>query len=397
MLATTIVATFGWWSDNSRWSVYHLHGGVYLTGLYVHVPFCVRKCAYCDFYSLPGQAGLIESYIDALLAECKAYGGMSFRTLYLGGGTPSLLGADNLTSLVNGLRGNFDLSQLVEATIEANPESATEETLEAALKMGFNRISIGVQSLSDSELKAVGRIHSAEQAVDAIGLAKKVGFRNLSADLIVGLPGQTWDSLRDSIDRLTSLGINHLSLYCLSLDHGTPLSQNPPENLPSDDMQAELFEQAREFLNGKGFVHYEISNFAVSGRECLHNLNYWRGGEYLGLGPSAASHLGGKRFKNRADLNAYLQNPAGVVEEVEELGLEEKAAEEAMLRLRLLEEGLDVVEFTKRYGLKTVYQVLSRLRLLAHEGLLFFDGSKYRLEPSLVLTSNPILAMVLQG
>lgn len=368
-----------------------------MTGLYVHVPFCVRKCAYCDFYSLPGQAGLIESYIDAMLAECKAYGGMSFRTLYLGGGTPSLLGAGNLTRLVDGLRSNFDLSQMVEATIEANPESATEETLEAMLSLGFNRISIGVQSLADGELKAVGRIHSAGQAVDAIGSAKKVGFRNISADIIVGLPGQSWDSLRDSLEKLAAMGISHLSLYCLSLEHGTPLAQNPPYNLPSDDMQADLFEKARVFLNGKGLVHYEISNFAISGRECLHNLNYWRGGEYVGLGPSAASHLGGKRFKNRADLNAYLQNPAGVVEEVEELSAPEKAAEEAMLRLRLLEEGLDVVEFTKRHGLKTVYQLLSRLRVLAHEGLLLFDGSRYRLEPSLVLTSNPILARVLQG
>ena len=368
-----------------------------MTGLYVHVPFCVRKCAYCDFYSVSVKNGLIEAYIDAALAECKAYGGMSFRTLFLGGGTPSILGPDNLKRLVDGLRSTFDLSQLEESTIEANPESATEETLEAALKAGFNRISIGVQSLSDGELKAVGRIHTAGQAVAAIGLAKKAGFRDISADLIVGLPGQTGYSLQNSIDRLTSLGINHLSLYCLSLEHGTPLAQNPPDNLPSDDMQAELFEQAREFLNGKGFVHYEISNFAVSGRECLHNLNYWRGGEYLGLGPSAASHLGGKRFKNRAELNAYLENPAGVVEEVEELGPEEKAAEEAMLRLRLLEEGLDVVDFTKRYGLKTVYQLLSRLRVLTHEGLLLFDGSKYLLEPSLVLTSNPILARVLQG
>ena len=368
-----------------------------MTGLYVHIPFCVRKCSYCDFYSIPAQTGFTESYIDAMFVECKAYRGMSFRTLFLGGGTPSILGADNLTRLVDGLRSTFDFSQLEEATIEANPESATEETLQSALEAGFNRISIGVQSLSDGELKAVGRIHNAGQAVAAIGLAKKVGFRNISADLIVGLPGQSWDSLHGSVDRLTSLGINHLSLYCLSLEHGTPLAQNPPGNLPSDDMQADLFEQARAYLNDKGFVHYEISNFALSGHECLHNLNYWRGGEYLGLGPSAASHLGGKRFKNRADLVAYLENPAGLVEEVEDLGHEEKAAEEAMLRLRLLEEGLGVAEFTRRHGQKNVRRLMARLDMLSREGLLLFDGSKYRLEPSLVLISNPILARVLQS
>jgi oxygen-independent coproporphyrinogen-3 oxidase len=392
-----ILATVNIWSDNGWWDANNAFGGTFLIGLYVHVPFCVRKCAYCDFYSVPAQAGFIESYIDAVLTECGAYGGMPFRTLFLGGGTPSILGADTLKRLVDGLRSTFDLSQLEESTIEANPESATKETLEAALESGFSRISIGVQSLSDGELETVGRIHTAGQSVAAIVLAKRIGFRDISADLIIGLPGQSWDSLQDSIEKLVAMGVSHLSLYCLSLEHGTSLAQNPPGNLPSDDVQAELFEQAREFLKNKGFVHYEISNFAVSGRECLHNLNYWRGGEYLGLGPSAASHLGGKRFKNRADLEAYLENPIGVVEDVEELGAEEKAAEEAMLRLRLLEEGLGVAEFTRRHGQKNVRRLLARLDMLSREGLLLFDGLKYRLEPSLVLTSNPILARVLQG
>jgi oxygen-independent coproporphyrinogen III oxidase len=345
---------------------------------------------------VPIQTGAIEPYINAVLAESRTYGGMSFGTLYLGGGTPSILGADNLTRLIGGFRVAFDLSHIEEATIEANPDSAAEDLLLAALKAGFSRISIGVQSLSDEELKAVGRIHTARQAVDAIGLAKDVGFRNISVDLIAGLPGQTWDSLQGSINGLTSLGINHLSLYCLSLEHDTPLAQNPPVNLPSDDIQADLFEQARTYLKDKGFVHYEISNFSVGGHQCLHNLNYWRGGEYLGLGPAAASHLGGRRFKNRADLKAYLENPTGVVDEVEDLGPEEKAAEEAMLRLRLLEEGLDVAEFTRRHGQKNVRRLMARLDMLSREGSLLFDGAKYRLELSLVLTSNPILAQVLQ-
>jgi oxygen-independent coproporphyrinogen-3 oxidase len=342
------------------------------------------------------QPDVIESYIDAVLDECKAYGRMSFRTLYLGGGTPSLLGTGNMARLVDGLRNAFDLSQIEEATIEANPESATEEMLASALKAGFNRISIGVQSLADVELQSVGRIHTSEQAVDVIELAKRLGFQNISADLIAGLPGQTWDSLRNSIDKLISLGIGHLSLYCLSLEKDTPLAQNPPLNLPSDDAQAEMFEQARAFLNDKGFVHYEISNFSFAGRECLHNLNYWHGGEYLGLGPAAASHLGGKRFKNRAYLKAYLENPTGIVEEVEALDAPEKAAEEAMLRLRLLDEGLDVAEFARRHGRKNVRRLLARLDTLSQEGLLLFDGAKYRLDPSLVLVSNPILARVLQ-
>lgn len=368
-----------------------------MTGLYIHIPFCVRKCAYCDFYSVPLRSGIIDSYVDAVLAECRAYGGMSFRTLYLGGGTPSILGADNLKRLVDGLRETFDLSRVdEEATIETNPESATEDFLAAALLSGFNRISVGVQSLDNGELQSVGRIHNAEQAIAAIELARRIGFLNISADLIAGLPGQTWDSLHKSIDKLISLGIAHLSLYCLSLEKGTPLAQNPPANLPSDDEQAELFESARSLLIGSGFIHYEISNFAAAGRECLHNLNYWRGGEYLGLGPAAASHLGGKRFKNRADLKSYLENPTGIVEEIEELNPEEKAAEEAMLRLRLLEEGIDIDEFTRRHGRENIRRLLARLDRLSREGSLFFDGAKYRLEPSLVMTSNPILARVLR-
>ena len=368
-----------------------------MTGLYVHIPFCVRKCAYCDFYSLAGREDLIDPYVDAVLGECEAYRSMSFRTLYLGGGTPSIIGADSLTRLVGGLRDIFDLSRLEEATIEANPESATDETMKAALNAGFSRISVGVQSLADGELTSVGRIHTARQAVDAIDLANRVGFNDISVDLIAGLPGQTRDSLRGSIDSLISRGISHLSLYCLSLEHGTPLAQDPPCNLPSDDEQAELFERACAYLKDKGFVHYEISNFALSGHECKHNLNYWRGGEYLGLGPAAASHLGGRRFKNRADIKAYLEDPAGAVDEVEELGPDEKAAEEAMLRLRLLEEGLNVAEFTRRHGQDNVLALLSRLERLSREGSLLFDGSRYRLEPMRVMTSNPILARVLQG
>lgn len=366
-----------------------------MKGLYVHIPFCVKKCAYCDFYSLAGRDDLIDSYVDAVLAEASAYAGMSFDTLYLGGGTPSMIGAANLKRLADGIGTAFDLSCTVEATIEANPESATAEVLEAALGSGFDRISIGVQSLSDGELQSVGRIHTAGQAVNAVILAKKLGFQKVSVDLIAGLPGQTRASLCTSIKGIIDTGIDHISLYCLSLEKGTPLAAAPPRDLPSDDEQAGLFEAARSLLIDSGFVHYEISNFAADGRECLHNVNYWRGGEYLGLGPSAASHMGGRRFKNRADVEAYLSDPVGVVEEVEHLEAAEKAAEEAMLRLRLLEEGLDIDEFTRRHGRGNVRALMSRLDSLSREGLLLFNGVKYRLEPSLVLVSNPILARVL--
>lgn len=366
-----------------------------MAGLYVHVPFCVSKCAYCDFYSLADKLDLVSPYVDAVLTEAQGRAGMSFDTMYLGGGTPSLLGAGNLETLIRGLRDAFDLSRLAEATIEVNPESASEDLLQAALGLGFSRVSVGVQSLSDRGLRSAGRVHTASQAVEAVSRVVGMGFKDVSADVMVGLPGQTPDTLQHSLERLTSLGVSHLSVYCLSLEHGTPLAVNPPDDLPSDDLQADIFEGARSVLGGRGFIHYEISNFCLPGRECRHNLNYWRGGEYLGLGPSAASHLGGRRWRNRADLAAYVGGPSGIVDEVEELGLKEKAAEEAMLRLRLLVEGLASDEMVRRFGDAGTRGLFARLNGLVAEGLLIYDGERYRLAGSRVLTSNPVLAAIL--
>ena len=366
-----------------------------MRGLYIHVPFCVSKCAYCDFFSVPGRLELIDAYIDAVLAESRTYRGSSCRTLYLGGGTPSLLGAEGVEKLLSGLRRTLDLADLVEATIEVNPDSATMDLLETAIAFGINRVSIGVQSLTDSELNSVGRIHTAAQAVEAMLHAKSAGFTGISADIIIGLPGQDWETLRAALESLVKLGINHLSLYCLALEAGTPLTIKPPDDLPSDDMQAELFCRASSFLEDRGFIHYEISNFARPGCECQHNLNYWRGGEYIGLGPAAASHLHGRRFKNRADLDAYLVDPTHLVEETEELGAREKAGEEAMLRLRLLAEGIDIQELRTRFGSENTEALAQRLEEMVQLRQLILEGSRYLLAPDRVLTSNPIFARVL--
>lgn len=368
-----------------------------MRGLYIHVPFCVRKCAYCDFYSLPARLEHVNRYVDAVLREASAYAGLSFQTLYIGGGTPSRLGPANLRKLMDGLKHVFDLSGLAEATMEVNPESATDELLQTARNTGINRISIGIQSLSDRELASVGRVHTAAQAIEALDQVKKHGFTNVSADLIIGLPGQEWRSLHTSIGTLVGLGVEHLSLYCLSVEERTPLAASPPVDLPSDDLQAELFDRASLLLEKSRFIHYEISNFARKGHECLHNLNYWRGGEYLGLGPAAASHLDGRRFKDIPDLDAYLKDPVGASKEVEELGHKEKAAEEAMLRLRLLAEGLDLDELVQRFGRENTADLADRLREMAAEGSVTFDNSRYRLSPTRVLTSNPIFTKVLCG
>jgi oxygen-independent coproporphyrinogen-3 oxidase len=366
-----------------------------VSGLYVHIPFCVRKCAYCDFYSVAGRLDLIDAYIDALLLEAQGYAGLPFKTLYLGGGTPSLLGANGIKKLIDGLNMSFDLRHLIEVTIEVNPESATGSVLGAARDSGINRVSIGVQSLCDAELVGAGRIHRAKEATDALATARRTGFSEISADTIVGLPGQDWRGLQTTLGTLTDSDISHLSLYCLSLEPGTPLAENPPPDLPSADVQAELFQQAVDFLIERGFYQYEISNFALNGHECRHNLNYWRGGEYLGLGPAAASHWRGQRRKNREELESYLDNPRGLAADLEKLEAREKAAEEAILRLRLISEGLDTNQLCRRFGEDNTSSLIFRLNALAEEGLLNASGSKYRLPPSRVLTSNPILCRLL--
>ncbi len=368
-----------------------------MKGLYIHIPFCIRKCQYCDFFSLPGRDESKEEYIKAVLNEAAVYTGQSFQTLYLGGGTPSLIGSYLLEMLVSGLKKSVDLTGLSEATIEANPDSVTPELLKAAKQAGITRISVGVQSLVDYELMSAGRIHTAIQALNAVRLAKEAGFKSVSADLIAGLPGQTWSTLKRSLGKLVQLGVGHISLYCLSLEEGTLMANNPPNDLPSEDTQTDLFEKARALLCQSGFIHYEISNFALPGQECRHNLNYWRGGEYLGLGPAASSHFHGKRFRNRADLDAYIEEPTRQRESLETLNPEAKAAEEAMLRLRLLVEGVQVGELIEKFSNDNTTALLGRLERLANEGMLDYDGLRYTLPPSRVMTSNPIFAEVVSG
>jgi len=366
-----------------------------MSGLYIHVPFCVKKCAYCDFYSITSRSDLIGPYVDAVLKEAAGYRHEAFQTLYLGGGTPSLLGTAFLPVLLSGLYRTLDLSGCLESTIEVNPESATPDFLKTARLKGIDRLSIGIQSINDTELQSIGRVHNGLQARITIMEANRAGFKSISADLILGLPGQTWNSLRFSLETVTGLGIQHLSLYCLSLEPGTPLALKPPENIPSEDVQAELYEQACAFLDTRGFIHYEISNFTLPGFECQHNLNYWQGGEYLGLGPAAASHLKGKRFKNKSSLEAYSKNPTGNIEEIENLPPEQKAAEEAMLRLRLLQEGLNIDQLSAKFGQDNVSGLRQRLNELVEQKALISTNARYVLSPDRVLTSNPVFSGVL--
>lgn len=343
-------------------------------GLYIHIPFCVSKCRYCDFYSLAGKEDLIDRYLSAVVKETEKYVGMPFKTLYVGGGTPSLMGSQGLARLMDGLHSHLRIGNLLEATIEANPESASEDFLKAVRSTGFKRISIGVQSLNDDELKKAGRVHTSVQALKAIDLAFRCGINNVSADIIIGLPGQTSETLDSTLRKLIGMGLTHISAYCLSIEKGTAFAACPPDDLPDDDVQARMYENVCRILKGYDFVHYEISNFALRGEECLHNLNYWRGGEYIGLGPSAASHVNGRRWKNSSNMKAYIDNPtaSGFVEDI--VDIETKIAEEAMLRLRLLDEGLDLAQLVGHYGFSASKGLQERLDNLAGQKMLVKNG-----------------------
>lgn len=364
-------------------------------GLYIHIPFCTSKCPYCDFYSLPGRQGQISSYIDAVLCEAKKYRGEAFRTLYIGGGTPSLLGASGLRKLMAGLRENFQLGNLEEATIEANPESADSDFFNAAKAGGFTRVSIGVQSLDNAELRKAGRVHNAVQAMRAIRMAFDSGFTNVSADIMIGLQGQTLRSLENTLHKILETGITHVSVYCLAVEDGTPLANNVLDDLPCDDEQAVLYDLARNILRRTGFIHYEISNFALQGRQCRHNINYWKGGDYLGLGPAAASHIGGRRLKNESNLENYLKDSLTVRVEEERLELSNKIGEEAMLRLRLLQEGINLEEMTVEFGRENIAPLAIKLENMTAAGSLVLRDKHYCLPYDRVLVSNSIMADVL--
>jgi len=366
-----------------------------MPGLYVHIPFCISKCYYCDFYSVVVVPELLDRYIDALLAEADSYNGGDFDTLYIGGGTPSLLGSKRLEELVNGLSRRFNFERIQEATIEVNPESAGRDFLATAYSLNIRRVSIGAQSLNAEELRKAGRVHDRRQVLDAVDAASGSGFTNISADVMIGLPGQTAQSLASTLDILVGAGIKHISAYCLSIEEGTAFFRCPPADLPGEDDQACLFESAVDFLRAHGFTHYEISNFALPGSECLHNLNYWRGGAYIGLGPAAASHTGGMRFKNAPCLERYLNAPLSTREEEERLDDGRKAGEEAMLRLRLIEEGLDLGEMAGKYDQGAVESLKVRLDGLVSRQMLVADGHIFRLPPARIFTSNSVFVDVI--
>lgn len=276
-------------------------------GLYIHIPFCRHKCAYCDFYTAVLSDTVLDRFADSLIDEIRKWGGCIDRpidTVYIGGGTPSVLGS-RIKDILSAVRESFTVCDDAEITAEMNPENDLTEFLNAAKESGVNRLSIGVQSANDNELKTLGRLHTPSDAERAVAQARKTGFDNISLDIMLGLPESNLKTLKKSIDFICGLAPEHISAYMLSIEKNTKLAISTL-NLPDEDRQAKQYLYTCDELENHGYFHYEISNFALSGKESRHNLKYWNCEEYLGIGPAAHSFLDGKRFFYSRDLKAFL-------------------------------------------------------------------------------------------
>ena len=312
-------------------------------GIYVHIPFCRSKCQYCDFYSVTNkESKLLNNYRKAICEHIREAGAQApdylVDTIYFGGGTPSFFGPEGLAAILTAIRKSFDVSPSAEITFEANPDSISKHLLRRLRSEGFNRVSLGIQCDDDEILKQIGRPHSYSQAVEAYKLIRRKGFRNVSVDLMYGLPGQSLTDWQDTLEHVLELKPEHISCYGLKVEEGTPLYEIQHEaNLADDDTQADMYLHAIEILKDHGYRQYEISNFCRKGHVSRHNLKYWSGEEYLGFGPDAASDFGGRRFTAVRDVHAYIDGILSggmVLREVQEVPSRERAGEYLMMRLR---------------------------------------------------------------
>ncbi len=351
--------------------------------LYVHIPFCIRKCNYCDFLSAPADDATKEAYIQALLLEIESYreSGLSereVRSIFIGGGTPSVLPAENITNVLEKIRSVFSLTDDCEITMEMNPGTVTKEKCARYFNAGINRISIGLQTTDDTLLKVLGRIHTYEEFLRTYDDVRVTGFENVNVDMMSSLPGQSLEEYCLGIEKVTNLSPEHISAYSLIVEEGTPFFEkynNECDLFPDEQMDREMYEKTKELLGGKEYGRYEISNYAKKGYECRHNIVYWECGDYLGLGLGSASLINNVRFKNICDLKGYLnirnlQGGKAIYRTEEEYLTEQARMEEFMfLGLRMMR-GVSEKRFETLFG-KTLPQVYGKeVEKLIRQGLL---------------------------
>ena len=362
-------------------------------GIYIHVPYCEKKCTYCNFYSAPPSDDIRNRYIDRTLKELKRWGAETMRpvdTVYFGGGTPSLLKPRELEEILVGIRENFSITKDAEITCEVNPGDDLEPFLEVALPLGVNRISIGMQSVNEDELVLLGRRHSFKDVQNSVSTLHRKGLDNISVDLMLGLPGSDTYKLDRSIDAAFSLNVPHISAYILKIEENTPLFLCKDKlNLADEDMICDQYIHLCKRLSEHGFEHYEISNFAKCEKFSRHNLRYWQGNEYIGIGPSAYSYLLKKRFHYPADMAEFIENGTVVFDE-NGGGLEEFV----MLRLRL-KFGLDLNELCEKFSISNIDPLLELAIKLSKAGLCNFSGKRIQLTDEGMLVSNSIILKII--
>lgn len=375
--------------------------------LYIHIPFCVRKCAYCDFLSNPANQEMRDGYVNALIKEIRAYGEMASEymvtTIFLGGGTPSILEGVQMMRIFESIRATFEISQNVEITIEANPGTVTRVKLQAYREVGINRISFGLQSVNNDELKMLGRIHTYEEFLESYQLARESGFDNINIDLISAIPKQTLKSWEETLQKVINLQPEHISAYSLIIEEGTPFAEiygegcSGEKELPSEEEEREIYKRTEELLGEAGYHRYEISNYAKEGKECRHNLGYWERREYLGIGLGASSLINNVRFHNTGDLSYYMECvtvPEKMKEDIEHLTNIEQMEEFIFLGLRKTQ-GISMKEFEEIFG-KSIWECYGEnIERLQKQKLIEIEQEILRLTRKGIDVSNYVFAEIL--
>lgn len=357
-------------------------------GIYIHIPFCVRKCSYCDFYSVALNDNSEYEFIESVLNEIKGYKdklrkGYIVDSIFFGGGTPTIIKPENLKKIIDALGTIVEIDKCCETTMEANPNTLTEEKLKQYKSMGINRLSIGIQSLNDEILKNIGRIHSSREAIEALDRAKAAGFENINTDIMFNIPGQKVEDIENTLRAIIQRGVKHISFYSLKLEEGTPmyiLEKNKKINMPNEDYEREMYYAGRKIMEENNLYQYEISNFAQRGFECRHNLKYWNQEEYIGFGPSAHSFLNNIRYSNPPDLKLYCEKRSSEIQRTiqEVLGREDLMFEYIMLRLRL-REGLDMKVFNNKFSADFQKLYSEQIEYLLKNKLIDVEGNKIKL------------------
>lgn len=366
-------------------------------GLYIHIPFCIKKCNYCDFVSAPCNDETVDAYFDALKREIANYDGACIDTIFFGGGTPSCVAARHIAEIIDAVHAHMSINGKCETTLEANPGTLTPNKLDIYKQVGINRISLGVQSLQDNELAALGRIHTADDATRAVDMLQKSGFDNYNLDLMLAIPHQTLDTLSDTLSKAVALAPTHISAYSLIVEEGTPfyrLAQNGSLPLPDEDTERALCDFAYDFLQNHGYNRYEISNFAKNGYESCHNLKYWQCLPYIGLGTAAHSFDGKKRYFNTTDTAEYIHmlNSSGCAKCGEEiLSDDDKISEYIIMSLRL-SRGIIFDEFFERFGFRFEDKYKNTIQKHLRNGFFDINSTGIHFTSDGFALSNPILA-----